>query len=346
MMLMPTLAPLDAAATSAAEARQLRLTKPAGSLGRLETLGVQLAGISGTCPPPVPQRPAVVVFAGDHGVVASGVTHWPQEVTAQMVANFAAGGAAVSVLARRCGARLVVVDVGVAYPVVDDPTVWRRRVRLGTANLAHGPAMTLADAEAAVQVGRDVALSLIHFGHDLLAIGDMGIGNTTASAALISALTGTDAGQCTGRGTGIDDETLAVKSAIVASAVARTAGSPPWDLLAEIGGLEIAALAGCCIEAAANNTPVLIDGVITLAALLVAEALVPGTSTRCIASHRSVEPGATIALAALGLEPLLDLGLRLGEGSGAALAIPIVLAAAATLAEMATFPDAGIREST
>ena len=340
-----TILPLDVEAMAAATARQARLTKPAGALGQLETLSIQLAGITGVCPPVVPSRPAIAVFAGDHGVVRSGVTPWPQEVTAQMVANFAAGGAAVSVLARRAEARLVVVDVGVAHPVVDDPIVWQRRVRSGTADLAHGAAMTVDEAQAAIEVGRSVARQLVKDGADLIAVGDMGIGNTTPSAALISAFTGRSAGECTGRGTGIDDATLTIKTAIVAAAVGHVGGLSPLAVLAAIGGLEIAAIAGCCIEAALLGVPVVVDGVITLAALLTAEQLAPGVAARCIAAHRSVEPGASIALEALGLEPLIDLGLRLGEGSGAALAIPIVQAAAALLAEMATFPEAGVTES-
>ncbi len=341
---LPYIAPLDSAAMAAARQRQSQLTKPAGSLGRLEELSIQLAGIAGTNPPPVSGSPAVAVFAADHGVVASGVTPWPQEVTAQMVANFASGGAAVCVLSRLAGARLVVVDVGVVGAVVDHPNVWVRTVRAGTANLACGPAMTRAQAEQAVGIGIEVARELVAEGADLLATGEMGIGNTTAAAAIIATLTGTPADQCTGRGTGIDDDMLIHKTGIVAVAAARARGRDPLDVLADVGGLEIAALAGFIVGGASLGVPVVVDGVITLAGLLVAEAISPGVAERCIASHRSVEPGATVALAYLGLDPLLNLGLRLGEGSGATLAIPMVQAAAALLANMATFPDAGVSE--
>jgi nicotinate-nucleotide--dimethylbenzimidazole phosphoribosyltransferase len=332
--------PLDKAAHRAALERHAQLTKPAGSLGRLEELGVQLAAIAGRCPPPVPQRPAVAVFAADHGVVASGVTPWPQSITAQMVANFRAGGAAINVLARRVGATVHVVDVGVASDVSHLDGVHVRKVRAGTADLAHVAAMTEADAQAALEVGADVAQMLVAAGHDVLVTGDMGIGNTTPSAALIAAFTGAAAATVTSRGTGIDDTMLATKTAIVERAVARAAPhDDPVAVLAEIGGLEIAALAGFCVAGAAADVPVLVDGVIACAALLVANALVPGVVARCIAGHRSVEPGARAALAYLDLDPVLDLELRLGEGTGACLAVPIVQAAAAVLGEMATFAE-------
>ena len=342
---LPTAAALDRAAMSAAAERQGQLTKPAGALGQLESLSIRLAGITGVCPPTVPSRPAVAIFAGDHGVVRSGVTPWPQEVTAQMVANFLAGGAAVNVLARHAGAEVVVVDVGVATPIpaIDSDRLRSRNVRLGTADLAVGPAMSRSEAEAAVLVGLDIANELVAAGHDLLVTGEMGIGNTTPSAALVAAVTGLPAADCTGRGTGVDDATLAVKIAVIDGAIARCRDiTDGLDLLAEIGGLEIAALAGFIIGGAAAGVPVVVDGVITLAALLVAEQLVPGVAARCIAGHRSTEPGASIVLDKLGLEPLLDLGLRLGEGSGAVLSIGIIQAAAATLAEMATFGEAGV----
>lgn len=337
--------PLDAAAVAEARARHDQLTKPPGSLGRLEDLGVQLAGIAGTCPPPVPARPAVAVFAADHGVVASGVTPWPQEVTAQMLANFVAGGAAINVIARQVGATVEVVDVGVASDVSALASVQHRKVRPGTANLADGPAMTIAEARAALDAGVDVAEALLAQGHDLLATGDMGIGNTTASAALIASLTGRDAATVTGRGTGIDDAMLSAKTAIVAAATARAARYlDPVSVLSELGGLEIAALAGFIAGGAAGGVPVVVDGVIALAALLVADALVPGVADRCVAGHRSTEPGATAALEHLALTPLLDLGLRLGEGTGACLAVPVVQTAARVLVEMATFAEAAVSD--
>ena len=335
--------PNHEAAAAAARERQAMLTKPAGSLGRLETLSVQLAGIAGRCPAPVPRRPAVAVFAGDHGVVASGVTPWPQEVTAQMVANFCQGGAAVSVLARSVGASLTVIDVGVVSELAAHPLLRRHKVRAGTADLAVGPALSTAEVRDALDVGAAIAAELAAGGADLLVTGDMGIGNTTASAAVIAALTGSAAAACTGRGTGIDDTMLTHKTAIVERAIARIAD--PGDVvavLAEVGGLEIAALAGFIVGAAAAHVPVLVDGVITLAAALAAVRLVPGSVEVIVAGHRSVEPGATIALDALGLDPLLDLGLRLGEASGATLAVPLVVAAARILGEMATFGEAAV----
>jgi nicotinate-nucleotide--dimethylbenzimidazole phosphoribosyltransferase len=334
--------PLDAPARDAALLRHDQLMKPRGSLGRLEALGVQLAAITGRCPPPVPARPAIAVFAADHGVVASGVTPWPNDITAEMVANFASGRAAINVLARQVGAAVHVVDVGVARDVSHLAGVRVHKVRSGTADLAQGPAMTTADACRALDVGVEIADVLVAAGHDLLVTGDMGIGNTTPSAALIAAFTGADGREVTGRGTGIDDAMLATKISVVEQAVSRVRGASERDavaVLAEIGGLEIAALAGFCIGGAAARVPVLVDGVIACAALVVADRLVPGVAGRCIAGHRPVEPGARIALAYLGMDPVLDLDLRLGEGTGACLAVPIVRAAAAVLSEMATFGE-------
>jgi nicotinate-nucleotide--dimethylbenzimidazole phosphoribosyltransferase len=331
---------LDETALVAARARQARLTKPQGALGRLETLGIHLAGLAGQCPPPVPSRPAVAVFAGDHGVVAERVTPWPQEVTAQMVANFVAGGAAINALARQVGASVHVVDVGVATPLDHLQGVWHRKVRLGTQNLARGPAMQADDAIAALGVGVATATDLVNAGHDLLVTGEMGIGNTTPAAALIAALTECPAAAVTGRGTGIDDTMLARKIEVVTTAVARAESyDDPLSVLAEVGGLELAAIAGFVVGAAATRTPVIVDGVIALAGLLAADALVPGVRDLVIAGHRSTEPGASVALDHLGLAPLLDLELRLGEGTGACLAVPIVQAAARILGEMATFDD-------
>lgn len=341
--LVTAVRPTDATSAQDARERQAQLTKPAGALGVLEDVSVQLAAIAGTCPPPVPARPAVAVFAGDHGVLAAGVSPWPQEVTAGMVENFRAGGAAVNVLARACGARVVVVDVGVVSPVQPGPDVLDRKVRAGTADLSRGPAMTRAEAVDALLVGAGVAADLVAQGHDLLLTGDMGIGNTTPSACLVAALTGTGPAEATGRGTGVDDATLARKVAVVEAAVARLRpGADPVDVLAEVGGLEHAALAGFVLGAAVDGVPVLLDGVIAGSAALVAVALAPDAEGHLLAGHRSVEPGHTAALAHLGLRPLVDLDLRLGEGSGAALAVPLVRAAALLLAEMATFDSAGV----
>ncbi|MEY2589710.1 MAG: nicotinate-nucleotide--dimethylbenzimidazole phosphoribosyltransferase, partial [Acidimicrobiaceae bacterium] len=342
----------DAAAELAALAHHDRLTKPRGALGRVEALGAHLAAIAGEDPPPIPTPAAVAVFAGDHGVVARGVTPWPQEVTAQMVANFVAGGAAINVLARQAGASVTVVDVGVATDLdvmglTNAPGLQHRNVRRGTADLTAGPAMTRQEAEAALDVGATVAAELIAAGARVLVTGEMGIGNTTPSAALIAAITGSSPAEVTGRGTGIDDATLARKITAIEAALGRLgsdAAADPVNLLAEVGGLEIAALAGFIVGGASQRVPVIVDGVIALAALLVASELCPNAARYAIAGHRSTEPGATAALSHLGLEPLLDLGLRLGEGSGACLALPIVEAAARILNEMATFDAAGVSE--
>jgi nicotinate-nucleotide--dimethylbenzimidazole phosphoribosyltransferase len=345
-----SVAPLDQVAMADAAARQDVLTKPRGALGRLEALSIQLAGIAGSCPPPVPSPAAVAVFAADHGVHAQGVTPWPQEVTAQMVANFAAGGAAINVLARQFGASVTVVDVGVATSLPGDlpGAVLEARVRAGTADMTVDPAMTPAECRQALDVGAEVAVSLVAAGAGALVTGEMGIGNTTASAALVAALLDRPPGEVTGRGTGVDDDGLARKVAVVEAALERHAevvvGGDPEAVLAAVGGLEIAALAGFIVGGAAAGVPVVVDGLIADAALLVAERLVPGVSARCIAGHRSSEPGATAVLEALDTEPVLDLGLRLGEGSGACLALPVVEAAARTLAEMATFDAAGVTD--
>lgn len=336
------LAPLDAGAGAEAAALHDRLAKPRGALGRLETLGVRLAAIAGACPPPVPEPVVVAVFAGDHGVLAEGVTPWPQEVTAQMVAAFCAGGAAVNVLARHAGAEVIVVDVGVAADLAPAPGLLDRKVRHGTSNLAAGPAMTVDEARLALDVGAGVAAAAVGAGARCLVTGDMGIGNTTASAALIAKLTGRPAAEVTGRGTGVDDATFARKVAVVEAAVVRTEADDSTEVLASLGGLEIAAIAGFIVAGAAARVPVVVDGVIALAGLLVAASLAPTAVDYCIAGHRSTEPGATAALDYLGLDPLLDLGMRLGEGTGAVLAVPLVQAAAKILAEMATLDGAGV----
>src|SRR5262245_763126 len=327
---------------AAASAHQARLTKPAGSLGLLEELAARLAGLAGICPPPVPVRPVVAVFAGDHGVHAQNVTPWPQEVTAQMVANFAAGGGASNAFARQCGVVVTVVDVGVAAPYPPAPGIRDRNVARGTRDLCAGPAMTRDEATAAVEVGLAVADELVDAGHDALLTGDMGIANTTPAAALIGAFTGSPAEVVTGRGTGVDDLMLAHKESVVAGALALHRPDPadPIGVLAAVGGFEHAALAGFILGGAVRRVPVVLDGVIAGAAALAAVAIAPATVDALIAGHRSVEPGASVALKHLGLTPLLDLGLRLGEGTGAVLALPIVASAARVLHEVATFGDA------
>ena len=336
---------LDEGTGRAAAEHHDRLTKPRGSLGRVEAIGVRLAAITGACPPPVPVPAAVAVFAGDHGVLAEGVTPWPQDVTAQMVQNFVAGGAAINVLARQAGARVIVVDVGVATELDAAPRLTREKVRAGTGNIAREPAMTVAEARRALDVGAAVAARLVDDGAACLVTGDMGIGNTTPSAALVAAFTGRAAREVTGRGTGIDDPTLARKVAAVDAALARTPDrDDPVAVLASLGGLEIAALTGFVVGGAAARVPVLVDGVIAGAALLAATKLVPGAVHFCFAGHRSTEPAARVILDTLGLEPILDLELRLGEGSGACLALPVLEAAARILGEMATFDAAGVTD--
>ncbi len=337
--------PPDGEAMAAARRHHLRLTKPPGSLGRLEDVGVLLAGIAAACPPPTPRPAIVAVFAGDHGVHAQGVSPWPQEVTGQMVANFLAGGAAINVLARQAGADVVVVDVGVASPLPAAPGLVDAKVRAGTDDLATGPAMAPAEVLRALDAGAETAARLVAGGARCLVTGDMGIANTTPAAAVISALTGRTAEAVTGRGTGIDDDLLRRKTDLVAAAVARARaahGDDVLGLVSEVGGLEHAALAGFVCAGVALQVPVVIDGVIAAAGLLIASRLVPGVEDGVIAGHRSVEPGASAVLDDLGLDPLVDLGLRLGEGTGAALALPLVEAAARVLAEMATFDQAGV----
>jgi nicotinate-nucleotide--dimethylbenzimidazole phosphoribosyltransferase len=336
---------LDDDAGRAAAEHHDRLTKPRGSLGRVEAIGVRLSAIAGASPPPVPAPAAVAVFAGDHGVLAEGVTPWPQDVTAQMVQNFLAGGAAINVLARQTGARVIVVDVGVATELDAAPGLAREKVRAGTGNIAREPAMTVAEARRALDVGAAVAGRLVDDGAGCLVTGDMGIGNTTPSAALVAAFTGRAASEVTGRGTGIDDPTLARKIAAVDAALARTRDrNDPVDVLASLGGLEIAALTGFVVGGAAARVPVVVDGVIAGAALLTAAQLVPGAVRFCMAGHRSTEPAARVILDTLGLEPILDLELRLGEGSGACLALPVLEASARILGEMATFDAAGVTD--
>ena len=342
---------LDRDAEAAAAQHHDRLTKPRGSLGQLESAGIRLAAIAGAVPPPVPRPAAVAVFAADHGVTTrreGRVTPWPQEVTAQMVANFVAGGAAINVLARQTGATVTVVDVGVARDLLDmgsAPGLRHRKVRSGTADLSAGPAMTVADVHAALAVGAEIAGELADDGANALVTGDMGIGNTTASAAVIAALTGRAVADVTGRGTGIDDAMLEHKIAVIEGALERVPhDADAHTVLAEVGGLEIAALAGFIVGGAARRLPVVVDGVISDAALLAASRLCPAAVDFVFAGHRSSEPGATAVLEHLGLEPLLDLHMRLGEGSGACLALPILEASARVLAEMATFDSAGVTD--
>ena len=335
---------LDEDAVRAARLRQESLTKPSGSLGRLEDVSVRLAGIAGQCPPPLPLPAVVAVFAADHGVHAQGVSPWPQEVTAQMVANFLAGGAAVNAIAAQAGVDVRVVDIGVATSLPAATGLLARKVRAGTADMTTGPAMSAQEALRAVETGIEIARGLVANGHRCLITGDMGIANTTASAALIAVFTGTEPAAVTGRGTGIDDTTLERKVDAIRRALALHTPDPsdPLEVLARVGGLEHAALAGFMLGGAAERVPVLLDGVIACSAALAAMAFAPQVTGFLFAGHLSTEPGARRALDALGLDPLIDLGLRLGEGSGAVLALPVVATAARVLRDMATFDSAGV----
>ncbi|MFG2478225.1 nicotinate-nucleotide--dimethylbenzimidazole phosphoribosyltransferase [Streptomyces fagopyri] len=338
--------PLDAKALGEAWERQKRMTKPAGALGMLEIISAQLSGLSRMCPPPIPEPAAVAIFAGDHGVHAQGVTPWPQEVTAQMVANFLGGGAVCNAFANQVGAEVCVVDVGVASDLPATPGLLPRKVRAGTADMTTGPAMTREEVTAAIEVGIETARDLVAAGNKALLTGEMGIANTTASAALISVFTGADPSEVTGRGTGINDETLARKTEVVRRAVELHQPDPadPIGVLAAVGGLEHAAMVGLLLGGASLRTPVILDGVSAGAAALVARAIAPEVLAACIAGHRSAEPGHVAALNKLGLRPLIDLDLRLGEGTGALLALPVVQSAARAMHEVATFDSAGVTE--
>ncbi|MEU7983678.1 nicotinate-nucleotide--dimethylbenzimidazole phosphoribosyltransferase [Streptosporangium canum] len=390
--------PADPAALAAARAHQDSLTKPRGALGVLEEVAVRLAGAAAVSPPPLPAPAALAIFAADHGVHAQGVTPWPQEVTVQMVGNFLAGGAVANAFAAQVGASVTVVDVGVAADLPPAPGLTVSKVAYGTADLSVGPAMTAEQVVAALEAGIAVARELVDQGARCLVTGDMGIANTTASAALICAFTGKDAAAVTGRGTGVDDETLARKVEVVRQALRVNglpggresgpaagpasgregadglpvgAGSfsgggsgggsgglsegmegtpedgravPPLEVLAAVGGLEHAAIAGFVLGGAALGVPVILDGVIAGSAALAAAALAPAVVDHCVAGHRSAEPGHAAALDHLGLRPLVELELRLGEGTGGLLAHPLVCAAVRVMHEVATFDSAGVTD--
>ncbi|MEV0502847.1 nicotinate-nucleotide--dimethylbenzimidazole phosphoribosyltransferase, partial [Streptomyces spectabilis] len=338
--------PLDAKALGEAWERQKRMTKPAGALGMLEIISAQLSGLSRMCPPPIPEPAAVAIFAGDHGVHAQGVTAWPQEVTGQMVANFLGGGAVCNAFATQVGAEVCVIDVGVASELPATPGLLPRKIRPGTADMTTGPALTRDEVKAAIEVGIETARDLVAAGNKVLLTGEMGIANTTASAALISVYTDADPLEVTGRGTGINDEMHARKVEVVRRALELHQPDPadPIGVLAAIGGLEHAAMVGLLLGGASLRTPVILDGVSAGAAALVARAIAPEVLAACIAGHRSAEPGHVAALNKLGLRPLVDLDLRLGEGTGALLALPVVQSAARAMHEVATFDSAGVTE--
>lgn len=327
---------------AAARARHATLTKPPGSLGRLETVGEWISACQGVCPPKPLARPRVVVFAGDHGVAAKGVSAYPSEVTAQMVANFLAGGAAVNALARAAGATVRVEDISVAVDTA--PEVSKYKIRQSSGSIDTEDALTLEELNAAVEAGRAIADDEVDSGADLLIAGDMGIGNTTPATVLIAALTATEPVQLIGRGTGIDDAGWCRKTAAIRDALRR--GRPhvrePLELLRVVAGADFAATAGFLAQAAVRQTPVILDGVVVTAAALVAEALAAGSREWWIAGHKSTEPAHHRALQHLRLEALVDLDLRLGEATGALLALPLVNGAIAVLTEMATFEDAGV----
>ena len=335
--------PADAAAMRRARTRQNNLTKPRGSLGRLEDVSVQLAGIFGTDKPQVHGR-IVIIAAGDHGVIAQGVSGYPQEVTVQMVRNFLAEGAAINVLSRHLGVRRVIVDAGVAGELPRSPEIRRICIGRGTGDITRGPAMTRAQAQQCIVAGINLAAEAADTGADLIGTGDMGIGNTTPSSAIVAALTGRPPQDTTGRGTGRTPGELAHKVGVVRQAleVNKPAPGDPLDVLAKVGGFEIGVLAGLVLGGAMMRRVVVLDGFISGAAALIACSLSSSARDYIIASHRSAEKGHRAVLAHLKLRPLLDLGLRLGEGTGAVLAMPVIEGAAACLTEMATFEEAGV----
>jgi nicotinate-nucleotide--dimethylbenzimidazole phosphoribosyltransferase len=340
--ILDRIGPLDEVAMAAAVERLNNLIKPPGSLGRLEPLIIQMAGILGAVLPTV--APAtVLIFAGDHGVTAEGVSAYPSDVTPQMVINFLRGGAAINALAGNAGAKVVVVDAGMAHAVVH-PDLVVRTVRPGTANMVKGPAMSRAEAEHALRVGMEVARTEIARGANCLLLGEMGIGNTTPSAAMLAAFSGRAPGDVCGRGTGLDDAGVLRKVRAVQTALAVNQPDPgdPIDVLAKVGGLEIGALAGAMLAAAAERVPVVLDGFIVGVAALLACRMAPRTGAFLIASHCSAERGHRLVLELLGLKPLVELDLRLGEGSGAALALPLLQAACRVMRDMATFAEAGV----
>jgi nicotinate-nucleotide--dimethylbenzimidazole phosphoribosyltransferase len=337
--------PLDEKAKAAARARQDTLTKPLGSLGRLEELSIKLAGIRGE-PIPKINHKVIVTMAADHGVVAEGVSAYPQAVTPQMVLNFLHGGAGINVLGRHVGAKVIVVDMGVASDIEPHAALVSRKIACGTQNMARGPAMSREQAIKSIEVGLEIIKKEVKKGLDIVGTGDMGIGNTTPSSAITAAITGEKGAKVTGRGTGIDDKQLAHKVEVIERALRVNQPNPDdaIDVLAKVGGFEIGGLSGVILGAAAHRIPVVIDGFVSGAAALIAVGLSPVAKDYLIASHCSVEIGHKAILKYLGLKPILDLELRLGEGTGAALGIFLVEAAAKVLAEMATFAEAGVSE--
>ena len=342
---LEAIGPLNEAAMAAARARQDTLTKPPGSLGRMEEISILLAGMFGEDIPQI-RRKSVILAAGDHGVVAEGVSAYPQEVTPQMVYNFLRGGAGINVLARHAGSEIMVLDAGVAADLTPHPLLRQVKIGRGTNNMAVGPAMTREQAIQCLETGIDAAREQIAEGADLIACGEMGIGNTTPSSAITAVITGVDPAITTGRGTGLDDLALAHKIEVIRRSIAVNQPNPKdgLDVLTKIGGFEIGVLAGAMLGTAASHRPVVVDGFISGAAALIAWVISPAARNYFLASHQSVEPGHRVGLEAMGLNPLLDMKLRLGEGTGAALAMHIISASALCLAEMATFAEAGVSD--
>lgn len=350
-MKLPIIQPLNQSAMQSARERQNQLTKPAGSLGRLEELSIQLAGITGKNIPTIKNK-VIIVMAGDHGVVAEGVSAYPQEVTPQMVLNFLSGGAAINVLAKHINAKVLVVDMGVKHEIdlsrgeTSSPLFIQRRISSGTMNLAQGPAMKREQAEESIQSGIEIALTEISKGADIIGTGDMGIGNTTSSATIACALMNVDAEKIAGRGTGVDDDGLKRKIFAIEKSlqVNQPNANDGWDVLTKVGGFEIGGLAGVMIGAASKNIPVMVDGFISTAAAMVAVTIAPACKDYLIFAHRSKENGHALMLEWLNGKPLLDLDMRLGEGTGAALGISLAESACKILGEMATFGEAGVSE--
>lgn len=338
------IAALDETAMRIAKERQDKLTKPTSSLGTLEDISVQIAGMRGNPTPKIEDK-VIITMAGDHGVTDAGVSAYPKEITGQMIYNFLSGGAAINVLARHVGARVVVVDMGVAVDI-ESETLVDKKIGYGTANMINGPAMTYEDAVRSIEAGIEVLELEAEKGMDIVGVGDMGIGNTTPSSAIAAVITGAAVKEVTGRGTGIDDETLEGKIKVIEGAIRVNIPNKkdPIDVLAKVGGFEIGGMAGVMLAAASRRIPVVIDGFVSGAAALIAYEIAPAVKDYMIAAHRSVERGHSVVFDYIGLKPLLDLDMRLGEGTGAALGISIVEAACKILNEMATFEEAGVSD--
>jgi len=339
--------PLDGRAMSEARARQDNLTKPQGSLGQLESLSIQVAGIKGEAKPQIIDK-VIFTLAGDHGVTRSGVSAYPSEVTPQMVYNFLRGGAAINVLAKHVGARVIVADLGVASTLERHPQLKDKKVGMGTRNMAEGPAMSREQAIRCIEAGMELVEEELTNGMDILGTGDMGIGNTTPSSAIAAVITGTDVPKVTGRGTGLSDEGWGRKVKMIEKALDINRPDPKdaMDVLSKVGGFEIGGIVGLILAGARYRIPVVIDGFISGAAALIATSLSPEAKPYLIASHQSAEPGHKRILEYLGLIPLLNLDMRLGEGTGAALGIFLIEASLKILNEMATFAEAGVSEKT